>query len=983
VEVSGWTGVERCAGYVDMVEHEVVTSHNTEFVFYTDAGGNESKAFVNETDLVGSSGGGDDDAASDDDASSSGAFATPSRSQMRDRGLHVLDMSTGEQQCLLNVTNTSTSVALDLSLKEVYLTAGTDILRAVLPRERDGVLYREGAAAMPGHLRLDGIGAENITFITNRSFPPFSIALDLRFHHRYLYWSQPGKSNYAGDGGLFRLKLGDDPYRGTSYEERRRRDPKNAPVIEDLTSRIASSLRAEQRNKGPSTALSNSEEPIITPKGIALDLRKPLLRLYWCDEGNKTRGSTRGFSNVTFDMLDGRILRANLDGSGAEVVLPTGYVQDPGNLVLDLINNTGFVADAVGAIWIFDLEFSANANPNASYVERIFHGDMCAVFHGGDTEECAAADTIRIKRPTALALDYRSRHKDELLREIENLVDQRGDPNILSNPSLANQQPITTMYLYWTDAAHGIVARGSYVSDARTGIGAWRYPTTLKHLQHAYGNTRPLGIALDLGFGIPRGGSYDDGPGLYECYGHGTCGGYAQQFRCVCDDGWFGNCNMTTCPTGTAWFDEAWADGQAHRPAECSNMGTCDRSSGRCACHEGFYGSACQYQECPVNLARANSPADGLPSAKTCSAQGRCLSMRELALESRYNGEPTPYTYGTSFGIAASTSASDSASANAEAADEEQQLLFANASFRSWDADMIHGCACDSTGYQYGPELEAQRLRRHKNSNDNTGGTAGAPWQNGSEFWGFDCSLRRCPFGDDPKVAPTPNSNNNQSYYGGFEVQNVSCLYGNGDGGDTGYEGRSGGSFRLAFRGATTAVLHANATTVADLEAALEALETIGDVSVHGAAVENSVAGGVVHLLDPAERQKAVLCARNGSNATAASVVFLSELGDVPLLRVVDDETLRAAGGTLHVREVTPGVSAFVYCSLFVVVVVVVVVFEKNRQIINGRALFVELATTFRHLLSSMLFRFINNFQIICNQDQEKHRVLRARPLRR
>ena len=155
----------------------------------------------------------------------------------------------------------------------------------------------------------------------------------------------------------------------------------------------------------------------------------------------------------------------------------------------------------------------------------------------------------------------------------------------------------------------------------------------------------------------------------------------------------------------------------------------------------------------------------------------------------------------------------------------------------------------------------------------------------------------------------------------------MSCLYGNGDGGDTGYEGRSGGSFRLAFRGATTAVLHANATTVADLEAALEALETIGDVSVHGAAVENSVAGGVVHLLDPAERQKAVPA--RATVPTPPPPRGVSELGDVPLLRVVDDETLRAAGGTLHVREVTPGVSAFVYCSLFVVVVVVVVVFEK------------------------------------------------------
>ena len=53
---------------------------------------------------------------------------------------------------------------------------------------------------------------------------------------------------------------------------------------------------------------------------------------------------------------------------------------------------------------------------------------------------------------------------------------------------------------------------------------------------------------------------------------------------------------------------------------------------------------------------------------------------------------------------------------------------------------MIHGCSCHKTGYQYGPVLAAQRERRAKNGNDGTGGTADARLQNGTDFWGHDCS---------------------------------------------------------------------------------------------------------------------------------------------------------------------------------------------------------------------------------------------------
>lgn len=48
------------------------------------------------------------------------------------------------------------------------------------------------------------------------------------------------------------------------------------------------------------------------------------------------------------------------------------------------------------------------------------------------------------------------------------------------------------------------------------------------------------------------------------------------------------------CPMGNAWADIAAEDDKAHLPAECSNRGTCDHSTGLCACMTGYEGLACE-----------------------------------------------------------------------------------------------------------------------------------------------------------------------------------------------------------------------------------------------------------------------------------------------------------------------------------------------------------------------------------------------------
>lgn len=96
------------------------------------------------------------------------------------------------------------------------------------------------------------------------------------------------------------------------------------------------------------------------------------------------------------------------------------------------------------------------------------------------------------------------------------------------------------------------------------------------------------------------------------CSSHGTCG---SDSTCTCFTNWdySADCSQRTCPYGTAWFDKATADNEAHGSAECSNAGICNRATGECQCFDGFDGNACQRTSCD------------------CSGHGYCKSIADLA----------------------------------------------------------------------------------------------------------------------------------------------------------------------------------------------------------------------------------------------------------------------------------------------------------------------------------------------------------------
>lgn len=136
------------------------------------------------------------------------------------------------------------------------------------------------------------------------------------------------------------------------------------------------------------------------------------------------------------------------------------------------------------------------------------------------------------------------------------------------------------------------------------------------------------------------------------CNGHGQCTSYDM---CICNKDWQGNdCSERTCPFGRAHVDTPLGDlngdgvisntkvvlnnivypygvaekfplmqttdlseltETAHDYMECSNKGTCDRTSGDCSCYEGYEGNSCQRTVCP----------------NSCSGHGVCKSKAQLA----------------------------------------------------------------------------------------------------------------------------------------------------------------------------------------------------------------------------------------------------------------------------------------------------------------------------------------------------------------
>lgn len=256
-------------------------------------------------------------------------------------------------------------------------------------------------------------------------------------------------------------------------------------------------------------------------------------------------------------------------------------------------------------------------------------------------------------------------------------------------------------------------------------------------------------------------------------------------------------------------------------PNDCSNHGRCIMSGQNCECFAGFMGGDCSLRTCPTGRAwadvaistdNAHNMAEcsnkGVCNRQTgtcacqtgfegsacqrkscpnqCNAQGNCMSMEYYA-STRDQGELS-HTSITDFS------------------------LFSYQSI--WDAGKIFGCSCDDS------------------------------------YFGYDCSLRKCPTGDDPLtgvgVSAPALGNPNQVN----DIQKVVCK-------------AAGGTFTLSFRNKSSRPIPFNANVVA-LTNALNNITSIG-------------AGGVNVILQSTTQA----CTPEGSSWT---VEFLQQYGNLPRL---------------------------------------------------------------------------------------------------
>eukprot|EP00937_MAST-01D_sp_MAST-1D-sp2_P003939 g3939.t1 len=301
----------------------------------------------------------------------------------------------------------------------------------------------------------------------------------------------------------------------------------------------------------------------------------------------------------------------------------------------------------------------------------------------------------------------------------------------------------------------------------------------------------------------------------------------------------------------------------------CNSRGSCSGATGfTCTCNSGYEGPTCEYKSCPTGVAwfdeatttdtahtttvtcSNRGTCDGATGSCTCqdgfdgtacetfkcpgssscggTTQGTCYTMSELATVSELNGNLRGVTYTHAAGTA------------------------------TWDANKIKGCDCKI--YHHGPFPVL------------------------SDFDAFDCSLRKCPTGDDPSTTE-----------GAHEVQTLKCT-------------ATSGTFTLTFRQITSTAFNYNDNAATFKTTFLEILQR--EVPTGAPPYAFAPADVTVTFTDSTGSASSVACDANGVDI---AITFLTHLGDLPPI-TADVTSLQSGAGTIVITETAAGTYENVEC---------------------------------------------------------------------
>ncbi|TMW57441.1 hypothetical protein Poli38472_003366 [Pythium oligandrum] len=200
-------------------------------------------------------------------------------------------------------------------------------------------------------------------------------------------------------------------------------------------------------------------------------------------------------------------------------------------------------------------------------------------------------------------------------------------------------------------------------------------------------------------------------PYLNDCNGHGTCTLFS--WTCMCESGWgaltdIADYRAPDCTMRTCPSGLSWTSIPTGEETAHDVQVEC---SGMGACDRSTGSCVCIDGFTGAACERMTCPND-------CYGRGKCVSMKEMAtIKTAFPLSP-PITY---TGATSTT---------------------------TWDENRVFGCVCDSS-WAVG---------------------TGAGEIQASEYFGPDCSLRRCPSGDDPETLVDETDCNGKTAPGGIGV---------------------------------------------------------------------------------------------------------------------------------------------------------------------------------------------------------------------